>query len=50
MRLKYYLRRDLTKSEWTDLLKIINANHPELEEKKKIEKIDIKPKEEIKKI
>lgn len=49
-RLQYYLKRRLTKEEWTDLLKVINANHPELEDKKKIEKIDIKPKEEIRKI
>lgn len=49
MRLKYYLRRDLTKSEWTDLLKIINANHPELEEKKE-KKIEINKKSEYEKI
>ena len=41
--LEYYLKRKLTKSEWVDLLKIINANHPELEDKKekKRTKIDV---------
>lgn len=49
-RLQYYLKRELTKSEWTDLLKIIKANHPELEEKKEERKIDITKKEKKEKI
>lgn len=49
-RLQYYLKRELTKSEWTDLLKIIKANHPELEEKKEEKKIDIPKKEKKEKI
>lgn len=48
-RLEYYLKRELTKSEWADLLKIINANHPELEEKKE-KKIEIKKKTKYEKI
>lgn len=47
--LQYYLKRKLTKSEWTDLLKVINANHPELEEKKE-KKIEINRKREYEKI
>lgn len=49
-RLQYYLKRELTKSEWIDLLKIIKANHPELEEKKEERKIDITKKEKKEKI
>lgn len=47
--LQYYLKRKLTKSEWTDLLKVINANHPELEEKKE-KKIEINRKREYEKV
>ena len=48
--LQYYLKRELTKSEWIDLLKIIKANHPELEEKKEERKIDITKKGKKEKI
>lgn len=48
--LKYYLKRDLTKSEWTDLLKVVIANHPELEEKKEVKRIEVNKKAEYEKI
>lgn len=46
--LEYYLKRKLTKWEWTDLLKIINANHPELEDKKDKKQIKIDTNESTK--
>lgn len=42
--LKYYLKRDLTKSEWTELLKIVNAKYPELEDKKEKKKLNVEEK------
>lgn len=47
--LQYYLKRKLTKSEWTDLLKVINANHPELEWEKKKKKFEIKEVKQVEK-
>lgn len=47
--LEYYLKRKLTKSEWIDLLKIINANHPELEWEKKKKKFEIKEVKQVEK-
>lgn len=41
-RLTYYKKRDLTKEEWHDLSKWLNANHPELEDKKPTPKLDVK--------
>lgn len=40
--LTYYKKRDLTKEEWSDLAKWLNANHPELEDKKETIKLDVK--------
>ena len=36
----YYKKRKFTRDEWSEFSKWINANHPELEEKK-VEKIDL---------
>lgn len=42
--LTYYKKRDLTKEEWHDLSKWLNANHPELEDKKKRVKLNVEEK------
>lgn len=42
--LEYYLKRKFTTSEWHELANRLNANHPELEEKKEKVKMNIKDK------
>lgn len=42
--LTYYKKRDLTKEEWHDLSKWLNANHPELEDKKERVKLNVEEK------
>lgn len=41
-RIEWYLKRKLTISEWHDLSKRLNANHPELEDKKEKKKLNTK--------
>ena len=43
-RLEYYKKRKLTKDEWRDLSQWLKSNHPELEDKKKIEKLNTEEK------
>lgn len=45
-RVEWYLKRKLTKSEWNELAKRVDANHPELKEEKK-EKIKLNTEEHI---
>ena len=40
-RIEWYLKRKLTKSEWNEISKIVNAKYPELDEKKQYKKIDL---------
>jgi hypothetical protein len=42
--LEYYKKRNLTKEEWHDLSKWLNANHPELEDKKERKKLNVEEK------
>ncbi len=42
--LEYYKKRSLTKEEWHDLSKWLNANHPELEDKKERKKLNVEEK------
>lgn len=42
--LEYYKKRNLTKEEWHDLSKWLNANHPELEDKRERVKLNVEEK------
>lgn len=43
-RLEYYKKRKLSKDEWHELSKRLNANHPELEDKKERVKLNVEEK------